>query len=310
MPKLAAIDVGTNSVLLTIVDATPEGRLEPVLERATITRLGQGVDRSRRLLETATERTLAALRGYAVDVHKHAPAAIRLVGTSALRDAEGAEPFLESVAALFGVELEVLSGAREAELTFRGALVGLAIQGQVLVADIGGGSTELILGRAAADERSAALSLDIGSVRLLERHLASDPPTLNEVAALRSQVRQELARVPFEPADASFVGVAGTVTTLAAMSRGMADYDGGAIHGSELTHGALAALLLRLLALPLSERRKLPGLPGGRADAIVAGGLILDELLAWSEKSALTVSDRGLRWGVLEELSRSATEIT
>ena len=244
--RLAAIDVGTNSVLLTVVD----GELSPVVERATIARLGQDVDRTRTLSPAAVERTLACLGTYAEACRAEGVSELLAVGTSALRDAAGAESFTREAERLLGVPLKVISGDDEAALTFEGALSGLACPGRVLVFDIGGGSSELIVGRDAAVER--AVSLDIGSVRLFERHVRTDPPTADELGRVRQDVRRALAALPDPgPLDA-VVGVAGTVTTLLAIELELDGYDVGRVHGGSLGRTMVQALARRLAELPLA----------------------------------------------------------
>jgi exopolyphosphatase/guanosine-5'-triphosphate,3'-diphosphate pyrophosphatase len=302
--KVAAIDIGTNSVLLLIAETTARGGLAPLAERATITRLGEGVDRTRELAESARARTLACLADYAGELARHAPERIAVVGTSAMRDARGGEEFAAEAERLLGVRPLVVSGAREAELTFRGSLSGLALFGPVAVFDVGGGSTEIVVGSAGSVPRiDSAKSLDIGSVRLFERHVRSDPPSESELDAVRRAVDAVLLAETAIPRDAALVGVAGTVTTLAAVASGIAPYDASRVHGARLGLDAVREVSRRLASLPLAERTKLPGLEPRRADVIVAGALLVERFLSWSRKPELVVSDRGVRWGLAEELA-------
>ena len=306
--KVAAIDIGTNSVLLVIA-ATEAGAPRPLLERATITRMGEGVDKTRQLAPAAVERNLACLRSYAADLRAHGSPPLDVVGTSALRDAHGADAFLDEAERILGVRPRVIAGDEEARLTFRGALSGLSLHGRLLVFDIGGGSTELIVGDAAGSAPpESRVSLDIGSVRLFERHAQSDPPSAEELARIEAQVRSALAAA--EPlaraargAPTTLVGVAGTVTTLKAVELGLSVYDAARVHGAILTLSAVEALYARLASLPLAERVKLPGLEPKRADVIVAGALIVRELLRAAGATQTVVSDRGVRFGLLEQLS-------
>lgn len=339
--RAAVIDVGTNSVLLTVARHgarhgprhgpgdevarespadEPEGpRYVAELERATITRLGEGVDRTRRLSSAAMERTLGCLRDYAALIRTHAVERVALVGTSALRDAEGGDTFVRQASEIVGVPLEVISGEREAELTFRGALSdlevgdlevgGRAVGGPVVVVDIGGGSTEIIAGsvqrRPLVLRSSGVRSYDVGSVRLTERHVRSDPPRAEEIEAIRADVRAAWGGgdVPVPgPGVPTLVGVAGTVTTLAALALGLEHYVPEKVHGAVLDAAAVDRLVERLAALPLEERRRLPGLEPRRADVIVAGAVLCSEALRQFGGSELVVSDRGVRWGLLEEL--------
>jgi exopolyphosphatase/guanosine-5'-triphosphate,3'-diphosphate pyrophosphatase len=277
-----------------------------IVERATITRLGEGVDKTRRLADAASARTLACLRDYAEQMRAHGVVELDVVGTSALRDAQGAEAFLNEAERLLGRRPRVIAGDEEAELTFRGALSGLDVQGTVLVFDIGGGSTELIFGEAkgAILER---VSLDIGSVRLHERHVHGDPPTVAELTAIERDVAAELSSAaPLTKARAgksvTLVGVAGTVTTLKAVELGLAPYDGALVHGAVLTLRAVESLCAKLASLPLQSRQALPGLEPKRADVIVAGASIVRELLRQAKASKSLVSDRGVRFGLLEQL--------
>lgn len=305
--KVATIDIGTNSVLLLIAE-TSEAGLTPLLERATITRLGEGVDRTRELAPAARERTLACLAEYAKDIAEHAPDRVGAVGTSATRDARGGPEFAAEAQDVLGVRPLVIDGAREAELTFRGALSGLSVPGgRVTVFDVGGGSTEIIsgvigpYGHIPSIER--AVSLDIGSVRLFERHVRSDPPAASEVAEVIADVERVLASEPAIPDYATLVGVAGTVTTLAAIALEVEPYDAARIHGTELELETIRELTRRLNRATLDERKKLPGLSPRRADVIVAGALLVERFVTWARKSDIVVSDRGVRWGLAEEMS-------
>ncbi|HVY28045.1 MAG TPA: Ppx/GppA phosphatase family protein [Polyangiaceae bacterium] len=304
--KVAAIDIGTNSVLLVIAAASHTGA-QPLLQRATITRLGEGVDRTRRLAPAAVERNLACLRAYADDLRAHGNPRLDVVGTSALRDAQGAAQFLDEAERILGVRPRVIAGDEEARLTFRGALSGLALSGPLLVFDVGGGSTELIVGDAASKQTSARVSLDIGSVRLTERHIKSDPPTPDEL----SRVEQDIANAFSSAAPLSslvsgeaitLVGVAGALTTLKAIELALDPYDGARVHGAALTLGAVEALCTKLATLPLAERKLLPGLEPKRADVILAGALIVRDLMRRVGASQTIVSDRGVRFGLLEAL--------
>jgi len=312
--KVAAIDIGTNSVLLLIAETQAGGELSPVLERATITRLGEDVDRTRELADAARARTLACLGAYAKDLELHAPERVAVVGTSALRDAGGGPEFTEDAERLLGVRPLVISGQREAELTFRGTLSGLGLEGHVAVFDVGGGSTEIVVGNTATTTSAAssartppsiesATSLDIGSVRLFERHVRTDPPTRHEIDEVRHAVDAALLAEPAIPGDAALVGVAGTVTTLAAVARAIDPYDAARVHGARLELETIRAVVRRLTSVTLAERKQIPGLEPRRADVIVAGAVLVERLVTWSQKSEVVVSDRGVRWGLAEELA-------
>jgi exopolyphosphatase / guanosine-5'-triphosphate,3'-diphosphate pyrophosphatase len=322
--KVAAIDIGTNSVLLVIAAVEATGP-RPLLERATITRLGEGVDKTRRLAPAAVERNLQCLRAYAEDLRAHGSPRLDVVGTSALRDAEGARDFLDEAERILGVRPRVIAGDEEARLTFSGALSGLALRGKLLVFDIGGGSTELIVGYAGSETAGYAgsetagyagssappesrVSLDIGSVRLFERHVHHDPPLPEELAAIEADIARQLASA--EPLSRihgaeplTLVGVAGTVTTLKALELGLDDYDSARVHGAVLTLNAVESLCTKLSSMTLAERQRLPGLQPKRADVIVAGALIVRDLLRSASASQTTVSDRGVRFGLLAALA-------
>ena len=302
--RVATIDIGTNSVLLLVAEVEG-GALRAILERATITRLGEGVDRNRRLLPEACARTLACLAEYQVALNEQAVSRLDIVGTSAMRDAIGGEAFIASAKEILGVAPRVIDGPEEARLTFIGALSGLAISGEVTVFDIGGGSTEIVRGELDASTRSidAAVSLNIGSVRLFERHVRSDPPTPEEMQRVERDITEALGDAPKLDANATLVGVAGTVTQLAAVQLKLERYDAARVHGSELTRDAVDQLATLLARLSLSQRRALPGMSPSRADVIVVGSAIARAVLHWSGATKLLVSDRGVRWGLAAELA-------
>jgi exopolyphosphatase / guanosine-5'-triphosphate,3'-diphosphate pyrophosphatase len=302
--RVATIDIGTNSVLLLVAELEG-GALRPVLERATVTRLGEGVDRNRRLLPEACARTLACLAEYQVALNEQAVSRLDIVGTSAMRDAVGGEAFIASVKQILGVAPRVIGGPEEARLTFIGALSGLSVSGKVTVFDIGGGSTEIVHGELDAGTRriDAAVSLNIGSVRLFERHVRSDPPTAEEMQRVERDIAEALSRAPKLGGGATLVGVAGTMTQLAAVQLELEHYDATRVHGSELTCDAVEQLATRLARLTLSQRRALRGMSPARADVIVVGSAIARAVLQWSGATKLLVSDRGVRWGLAAELA-------
>ncbi len=298
--RVAAVDVGTNTVLLLVAERGPSGSLVPLLERATITRLGQGVDRTRKLAPEAVERTCACLEEYAGAIRELGVERIAIAGTSAMRDAGGGEELRDWIRRAFGVEARTLSGQEEARLTFHGALSGLGVETRagVGVFDIGGGSTEVVLGDVedGLPRLAFASSFDVGSVRLTERHGE------NRVELERA-AREAFANVPALPSDRPPVGVAGTMTTLAAVSLGLQPYDGARVHGHVLKRTALAQVLARLASVDLDARRQLPGMEPKRADVIIAGGCLALALLDHWGAPEVTVSDRGVRWGLAEELA-------
>lgn len=305
--RIGTIDIGTNSVLLLVADADERGRLSPVVDRSTITRLGQGVDRTRTLHPEAVDRTLACLEQYARQMRELGVEAVDAVCTSAARDAGGAEEFVAEAAALLGARPRVIAGKEEARLTFVGALAGLSVQGPVLVCDIGGGSTELVTGVVGPNggtQIEASTSLDIGAVRLTERHIQTDPPSASELRALAHATDTALRAFALGGSDGrTCVGIAGTITTLAAVDLGLEPYDGARVHGHRLGRVQLEALIEKLAAMPLQERRSVWGLEPKRADVIVAGAIVARRVLAAAGAEHWIVSDRGVRWGLAIELA-------
>lgn len=305
--RVAAIDIGTNSVLLTVVERDPAGNECTLLDRATVTRLGQGVDRTGRLAQAAIERTLECLSSYARTLCDVGVDKLAVVGTSALRDAANAELFTYPATALLGTTPQVIAGELEAKLTFRGALSRLALEGPILVLDVGGGSTEIITGFAASDGAHAETyrSLDIGCVRLSERYIDSDPPTASALAAISENTRAAVAAVESTATARQVVAVAGTATTLAAMQLELEKYDGSKVHGRVISLGDLDALTARLASTTQAERCHLRGLDPQRADVIVTGGVMLTTLLRVFAQDQVTISDRGVRYGLIDELFRN-----
>jgi exopolyphosphatase/guanosine-5'-triphosphate,3'-diphosphate pyrophosphatase len=305
--RVATIDIGTNTVLLLVAERGPDGVLRAVEERATITRLGEGVDRTRRLAPEAIERTRACLDEYARVVREAHAARVAVVGTSAMRDAGGGEQVRAHVRAVLGVDARVVSGDEEARLTFRGALSGLALGSarDVAVFDIGGGSTEVVVGslQAGAPHIAFARSFDVGSVRMTERHVAHDPPAREERAVVLQAAAHVFASVPALPSPEEPIGIAGTMTTLAAVSLALVPYDGALVHGHVMTRMEVERTVDRLGALELDSRKRVPGMEPKRADVIVAGGLVALALLDHWRAGAVRISDRGVRWGLAEELS-------
>ncbi len=306
--RVAAFDCGTNSLRLLIADLDlTSGDLVEHVREMRIVRLGQGVDRTGRISAESMERALAALDEYAMLVTEYEPDVIRFCATSAARDAENAAEFVEAVRTRIGVAVEVIAGDEEARASYEGATrVLVDATSPCLVLDIGGGSTELILG-SADGEVELEHSLDIGSVRLTERHLHSDPPTAAEVAELRADVDAVLDTCRVDPARAhTVVGVAGTVTTLAAGVLGLPAYDRDRIHLAELAVDDVYATVESLVAMSVAERRALGYMHPGRADVIGAGALILERILRRATVSTLVVSESDILDGIAWSAARSA----
>jgi len=296
MSAIAAIDIGTNTTLLLV--ATVDGNGVRVLdEQAEITRLGRGIGTGGELQAENIERTLDALRRFA-DIARRHGARIVAVGTEGLRRAANANRFIEPAEQILGTSVSVIPGDREAELVFTATTRSFPdeARGAMTVIDIGGGSTEFIL--ANAGTVGFRRSLPLGSVRLHEQFLHDDPPTAAQCAALETHVAKTLVDIPFAPG-ATLIGTAGTVTTLSAMALSLATYDPAVVHGHRLSVTALDDQILRLQRATLHDRKNMVGLDPKRADVVLAGGLLLRSIARAARVEAITVSDRGVRWGLL-----------
>ena len=300
MPRYATIDVGTNSVLLLVADRQPDGRFHAVRERAEITRLGRGVDKSRRLSPEGLEATLQVLGDFATEARALGAEAIAVTATSAARDAENGPEFLAAARERAGVTVEIIAGEMEAQYSFASAHAdfGREEHTPLVVVDIGGGSTEFIYGDAQG-QVTFRHSFDVGAVRMTERYVRADPPDAEDRARLEAHLRETFAALPPCPPGARLVGIAGTVTTLFTLRHAIDPYDAERVQGGTLTRAELESLVDTLCRLPLAERQKLPGLQPKRADVIPAGALILLAGLRALGLERCRVSDRGLRWGLL-----------
>jgi len=301
--RLAAIDIGTNSTKMTVADVSESGALTVVSEVSEVTRLGEGVDASKRLNEAAMERTLAAVTQYAADARSLGAEEVLGAGTSALRDAANGPDFLASAKLRAGVEIQIISGDREAQLAYAAvrsdASLGIPADAILLVFDIGGGSTELILGNQTGAGRHA--SLNVGAVRLTERFLHSDPPTAEEMQEATAFVRSAFQAFELPETLPRIAGIGGTALNIAAVMTGLLSPDPDAVHALTITHSAVAEARARFASVPVIERRKIPGLEPKRADIIVAGTLILDCLLTYFSADSFLLSARGLRYGLLAD---------
>ncbi|MEW5739760.1 MAG: Ppx/GppA phosphatase family protein [Myxococcota bacterium] len=298
MSRYASIDVGTNSVLLLVAERREGSRFEAVLERAEITRLGRGVDKAKRLAPEAIEDTLAVVEAFAKEARELGAKDLVVSATSAARDAQNGSEFLDGARRRAGVTVEIITGDEEARLSFASAFADFGGVGPLVVVDIGGGSTEFIFGDAQGAV-SFRRSFDVGSVRLAERHLHADPPTAEELARLRGVLDDTFGSLPQAPPGARLIAVAGTATTICAVSRAIDPYDATQVHGAVLSRAEVMRTVERLSALPLVLRKTVPGLEPRRADVIVAGGLVLEAAMDRVAAQEVTVSDRGLRWGLL-----------
>ena len=303
--RVAAIDCGTNSIRLLVADlpapdSRPSTPLTDVVRRMEIVRLGAGVDRTGRLAADAIERTRVALADYAHQISELGVDRVRMVATSASRDAANAGDFTAMVRATIGVDPEVVSGDEEARLSFDGAVRGLPASepSPYLVVDIGGGSTEFVTGTQTVDH---AISMDVGCVRMTERHLVTDPPNSAEIAAaerdITAAVRHALDVVPGRDAK-TLVGLAGSVTTVAAIAMGLETYDPDRIHHARISAADVARVTDDLLVATRAQRLAIPVMHPGRADVIAAGALILRTVMAESGASAVVASEHDILDGI------------
>jgi exopolyphosphatase/guanosine-5'-triphosphate,3'-diphosphate pyrophosphatase len=306
--RVAAFDCGTNSLRLLVADVDPgRDRAEELVREMRIVRLGEGVDRTGQISRAAMARVLAAVDDFVVLAREHGAELTRFCATSAARDATNAAEFLAAVQERVGVRPDVLSGEEEARLSFAGAVrsLGTALPAPHLVVDIGGGSTELILGD---EEVEAVQSLDVGSVRLTERHLHGDPPTRAEIDAAVADVDRVLDGVRLDLGSAgSVIGVAGTVTTVAAGALRLRSYERDLIHHAVIDVASVEGTVAALLAMGIDERRALGYMHPGRADVIGGGGLVLSRLLRRTHVHAMLVSEHdildGIAWSLAGEVS-------
>lgn len=291
--RVAAVDLGTNTTRLLVADVV-DGRLEEVVRREEITRLGESVDRRRILLPVAIARVRNVLVDYRREAEALGAERVLAVGTSAVRDADNGEAFLGEVEWSYGFTSRLVSGEEEAELTLAGVASEGPLRPRTLVVDIGGGSTELVV--AGPEGIESTLSTEAGSVRLTERFLASDPPRGEELAVCEAHVRTLLPPLTVHHA----VGVAGTVTSAATVELGGAV----SVHGHRLTRESIGTTLDRLAALPLAQRARVAGLASARAPVIVAGLVILHEIFSRYALGELVVSERDLLHGAALEAAR------
>lgn len=312
MTRVAAVDCGTNSIRLLVADLDPAtGELTELDRRMRIVRLGQGVDRTGRLADEALERTFAACREYAEVIRDLKAERTRFVATSASRDAENREEFVRGIVAILGVEPEVISGDQEAEFSFTGATRELTgrddLDKPFLVVDIGGGSTEFVVGDGHV---RAARSVDVGCVRMTERHLAADgvvvdPPSAAGLAAMRADIDAALdlaeESVPLREAR-TLVGLAGSVTTVAAIALGLTEYDSAAIHHARIPLEKVREITDMLLASTHERRAAIPVIHPGRVDVIAAGALVLRSVMERAGAEEVVVSEHdildGIAWSI------------
>ena len=305
VPTFAAIDCGTNAIRLLIA-AVDSNKVSDRLREMRTVRLGEGVDATGEFSNMALERTFAACREYAELLMQYEIKELRFVATSASRDVSNRDVFITGVKEILGVEPEVISGDQEAELSYRGALSGLDVKGSVLVADIGGGSTEFVT--TLADRSLVSESVNIGCVRMTERYLQSDPPTQQEVEAATRDIRNQIeliARTVPIRTETTFIGLAGSVTTVAAMALGLHEYDADLIHSSALSMEEVDAVTNELLHMTRAQRAELGFMHPGRVDVIGGGALVLRESMRLLGFTQVVVSEKDLLDGVVIALKNT-----
>ena len=305
---VAAIDCGTNSIRILIADIDTDGKLIELVREMRIVRLGEGVDKTGEFSPAALARTFAACEEFRTLIDAHSVKSVRFVATSASRDVSNRAAFIEGVHQRLGVSPEVITGTEEAELSFLGAVRGLTnLESPVLVVDIGGGSTEFVLGDLTDDVQiQNSVSMNIGCVRMTERHLAADPPSQEQVAAVEADIAaafDEAARTVDFSLAKTVVGVAGTVTTVSAMAMDLQRYEPEIIHGSTLTSAQVEELTQRLLAMTRAQRAALPFMHEGRVDVIGGGALILRELARRTSPISIRVSEYDILDGIVYRLA-------
>ena len=308
--KLAGIDIGTNTLRLLIAEFSADGKYRTVESGRNITRLGEGMSSAGRLKDEAMDRALCVLKGYADKCSEIHVGGIYAVATSAVRDAANGQEFLSRVMNETGIDVKVISGEEEARLTMLGVSSALEIsEHDVLIMDIGGGSTELIL--VSRGDIEFRRSTDIGVVRFTELYIESDPPEAKELELLEMAIEERLRRegrfIGLKnsgriPAGIEFIGTAGTVTTLAAIDQMMQVYDPEKVNGYRISRGGVKNILNMLACMTNKERMDLPGIEDGREDIIVAGALVAYKIMEWFGFAEMTVSDAGLREGLVTDL--------
>ena len=304
--KLATIDIGTHSVLLLITEKNQSGAIISIADEATLTRIGEGMGSHNIFVTAGMERTLAVLKKYKTICDKHGVKKIIAVGTAAFRKAGNAKEFVAQVQKECGIAIEIISGEREAALTWRAASTDFG--NDIVVVDIGGGSTEIIeydrtMVRSCDGKKTKCISLPIGSVILTEQFCHSDPISDHDYKNLKSQITKALKnyRTIVPSYNRTLIATAGTATTLGAIQKKMTTYKHAEIHGSKLTLQELKKIIADLKSKTIAERKKIAGLEPGRADVILAGATLLEKIASHFSAKEITVSDRGVRWGLVYE---------
>lgn len=296
--RVAVVDIGTNTLLLLIAERDGDA-VRAVIDECRFGRLGQGLDQTGALADAAIERSLAIMDEYGALIREHEVTDVRVVATQALREASNARRFIEPAEQHVGATIEVIAGEREAELVYKAVAASLPeLSGRVLVVDVGGGSTELIL--AGEHGVESCRSIHIGSVRHTERYLKTDPPTADEVRAMNADLDVAIADLQL-PGDVTVVGTAGTATSIASIDLALPRWQPERVQGYRISAAQLAAQLDQLLALTVAQRRQLPGLEPARADVVAAGVAIFARVLEHTGAAEMVISDRGVRWGLAYE---------
>jgi exopolyphosphatase / guanosine-5'-triphosphate,3'-diphosphate pyrophosphatase len=297
--KLATLDVGSNTVLMLVVECGIDEKPQVLADLSRITRLGRGVDARAQLDSESAARTLEAISEFADQARALGVEKIVGVATAALRDAADGMNFLARVKQRTGVELEIISGQTEAQLSYLSTRKGLSLStaDKLLIVDIGGGSTELI--RAEPEHALEVVSLQLGSVRLTERTIRHDPPSAGEAEVIRAAVDKALRKLDWNFRPATMVGIAGTVTTLCAIALGLERYASEAVHGYRLSEAKVLHLIELLGSITLERRKQLAGMEPGRADVLFAGAMILECVMNYFGCREVIVSDQGVRWGLM-----------
>jgi exopolyphosphatase/guanosine-5'-triphosphate,3'-diphosphate pyrophosphatase len=306
--RVAAIDCGTNSIRLLIADIE-NGTLTDVIRQMIVVRLGEGVDKTGEFSQAALERTFAATDEYSKLISEHKPEKVRFVATSASRDVSNREVFVAGIKSRLGIEPSVISGDEEARLSFLGATADLinnpdAPATPFLVVDIGGGSTEFVLGTNAPEQ---ALSTNVGCVRMTERHLIGDPPTAQQIAGATKDIDAAIdqAAKVVQLSDArSLIGLAGSVTTVAALALNLSEYKSEVIHGSRISADQVHKVATDLLAMPRAQRAELGPMHPGRIDVIGGGALVLDRIMQKTGITEVVVSERDILDGIARDLAK------
>lgn len=309
--RIGVIDIGTNSVLLTVAERQDDATIKALFEAAHITRIGEGLGSQALFLPQAMERTLQVLKSYKKNCEEFTVDKIIVVGTAAFRRAHNARDFVADVENELGLSIEIITGQREAELSFKAAVHDFGTD--VMVLDIGGGSTEYIWQR---EQEIKALSLPLGSVVMHEKYVHSDPISSEDYQFLEAQIMSELAQVYGsrwgggqaalqQDVPQKLVALAGSATTLAAMKLDLATYSHDEVHGTRLSRDEVQSLVERLRVATIEERKRMNGLEPARADVILEGAIILLQTMELFGYEAVTISDRGVRWGLIYELLES-----